>query len=149
MNSGKTSANRRNSGKGKKAAPKGRKAGNPSVTAGVRAGLLMSIPRIHTLLRRDRVNVRIGKAPAVVLAAVMEYVASEIIEISGEQAKAAGRHRIAPRHIQLALSQDPELGRLCSGAVISQGGVRPHIEEALLKKGGKGKANAIVETQEI
>jgi len=150
MNSGKTSANKRKSGKGKKpnASANSRK---PAVSAGVRAGLHLSIPRVMRLLKRDRINARIGKAPAVVMAAVLEYVASEIIECAGEQAKLSGRHRIAPRHIQLALSQDAELGRLCHGAVISEGGVRPHIEEVLLKKGGKGKGKgeASQPTQEM
>ena len=103
------------------------------------------------LMKRDRVNTRIGRASAIVMTAVMEYVASEILECAGEQAKAVGRQRIAPRQIQLALSQDPELGRLCKGAVISEGGVRPHIEESLLKKGGKakGRNEATQPTQEM
>ena len=79
-----------------------------------------------------------GKGPAVVMAAVMEYLISEIIEISAEQSKKAGRKQIKPRDIQLAMSGDQELTRLLRDAIISEGGRPPHIEPELLPQKGKG-----------
>ncbi|KAJ7926375.1 hypothetical protein B0H13DRAFT_2313708 [Mycena leptocephala] len=37
-----------------------------------------------------------------------------------------------PRHIQLAIRNDEELNKLLDSVVISQGGVVPHIDPALL-----------------
>ncbi|KAK4684042.1 histone H2A, partial [Tremellales sp. Uapishka_1] len=42
------------------------------------------------------------------------------------------RSRITPRHITLAVKNDEELTRLFDNCVISQGGVLPHIQPALL-----------------
>ena len=55
-------------------------------------------------------------------------------------AKNAGKKRINPRHIQLALGEDDELSKLVNKAIITQGGVMPGIHAALLpnKKGKKG-----------
>ena len=114
---------------------------NAPVTSHARAGLIMGVPRVMRMMKNDRLNARVGKGPGVIMAAVLEYICAEIIEVSYEQAKTSGRHRIKPRDIQLALSQDPELGRLCVNSIISEGGRPVHIEPELLKKKG-GKAIA-------
>ena len=129
-----------NSSASKKAKPTGQKSKAPrsgAITSQARAGLILAPARVLRLMKKDRLNARVGKGPAVVMAAVMEYVTAEIIEIATEQAKKAGRNRIKPRDIQLALSQDEELGRLCHNAIIAEGGRPVHIEPALLPRKGK------------
>lgn len=39
-----------------------------------------------------------------------------------------------PRHLQLAIRNDEELNKLLHGVTISQGGVLPNIQSALLPK---------------
>ena len=102
-----------------------------------RTGLIFPIPRVQKLLKRDRINRMVSKGSAIVLTAVLEYLTSEIMELSAQVAKNAGKKRIAARHIQLALCEDDELSKLVSGMIISQGGVKPNIHPTLLKKSGK------------
>ena len=133
----------------RKAKPSAKKDGakKAGITGQARAGLLLAPARVLRLMRRDRLTARMGRSSSVVMAAMMEYITSEIIEISGEQAKKAGRHRIKPRDIQLAISGDDELSKLCRNITISEGGRPPHINPALLPK--KGKAQEIEATQQM
>ena len=89
--------------------------------------------RVHRLLRNSE---RIGAGAPVYLAAVMEYLTAEILELAGN---AARDKRINPCHLQLAIRNDEELNKLLSGVTIAQGGVLPNIHTVLLpKKSGVG-----------
>ena len=66
------------------------------------------------------------------MAGIMDYIAGEILELAGENAIQDKKKRINPRHIKLAIANDDELNKLLAGCVIHEGGVKPHIEEALL-----------------
>ena len=81
---------------------------------------------------------RIGAGAPVYLAAVLEYLAAEVLELSGNAARDNKKSRIVPRHIQLAVRNDEELSKLLAGVTIAEGGVLPNIHAVLLpKKSGK------------
>lgn len=116
------------SGKGKKAPKK------PSVSRSSKAGLQFPVGRVGRFLKKGRYAKRVGSKAPVFMAAVMEYLTAEILELSGNMAKEAKKTRIIPRHIALAVRTDEELGKFLSHVTISTGGVVPGIHEALDKK---------------
>ena len=120
---------------------KGGKAKGKSKTRSSRAGLQFPVGRIHRMLRKGNYCERIGAGAPVYLAAVMEYLAAEVLELAGNAARDNKKSRIIPRHLQLAIRNDEELNKLLSGVTISQGGVLPNIQAVLLpKKSAAGKA---------
>ena len=99
-----------------------------------RAGLHFPVGRIHRLLRKGNYAKLVGAGAPVYLAAVMEYLAAEVIELAGNAARDNRKTRIIPRHLQLAIRNDEELNKLLAGVSIAQGGVLPNIQAVLLPK---------------
>jgi histone H2A len=120
-------------GKGK---GKGKKIGGKSQSQSSRAGLQFPVGRIHRFLKRGRYAKRVGKTAGVYLAATLEYLVAEILELAGNAARDNKRTRVTPRHLQLAVRNDEELNKLLGGVTIANGGVLPNIHNVLcpLKK---------------
>ena len=101
---------------------RGAKAGQPrakAVSNSVKAGLQFPVGRIRTMLRRTTNTKRVGKGAPVYLAAVLEYLTAEVLELAGNAARDNKRTRITPRHIQLAVRNDEELNQLFQDVTIS------------------------------
>ena len=108
-----------------------------------KAGIQFPVGRIGRFLKDGRYAQRVGSGAPVYLAAVLEYLIAEIIELAGNAAKEQKKQRIIPRHIQLAIRNDEELNRFVGGATIASGGVIPSIHAHLMKpKKAKGLMEA-------
>ena len=106
-----------------------------------KAGLQFPVGRVHRHIKLGRYASRIGAGAPVYLAAVLEYLAAEILELAGNAARDNKKSRIIPRHVQLAVRNDEELNKLLAGVTIASGGVLPNIHSVLLpKKSKKEKA---------
>ncbi|XP_055355661.1 histone H2A [Paramacrobiotus metropolitanus] len=113
---------------------KGGKVKSKAKSRSSRAGLQFPVGRIHRMLRKGNYGERIGAGAPVYLAAVLEYLAAEVLELAGNAARDNKKTRIIPRHLQLAIRNDEELNKLLSGVTIAQGGVLPNIAPTLLPK---------------
>ncbi|NXA89719.1 H2A protein, partial [Melanocharis versteri] len=124
----------RMSGHGKKQAVAGSSGSASKRSKSAKAGLQFPVSRVYRHLRRGKYADRIGSAAAIYLAAVMEYVAAEVLELAGNAARGNKKTRILPRHIQLAVRNDDELNKLFACVTIPQGGVMPNTLSQLLPK---------------
>ncbi|XP_008246411.1 PREDICTED: histone H2A.1-like [Prunus mume] len=114
----------------------GRKGGErkKSVSKSVKAGLQFPVGRIARFLKKGRYAQRTGTGAPIYLAAVLEYLAAEVLELAGNAARDNKKTRINPRHVLLAVRNDEELGKLLQGVTIASGGVLPNINPVLLPK---------------
>ena len=115
------------------------KSGKKSVTKSAKAGLQFPVGRITRYLKQGKYATRIGAGAPVYLAAVLEYLAAEVLELAGNASRDNKKTRIIPRHIQLAVRNDEELSKLLSSVTIAAGGVLPNIHAVLLPKSSSKK----------
>ena len=128
------------SGKGKGGRGKGKGGGGKATSKSVKAGLQFPVGRIGRYLKKGKYATRLGAGAPVYLAAVLEYLCAEILELAGNAARDNKKSRIIPRHIQLAVRNDEELNKLLGGVTIASGGVLPNIHAVLLPKKSKSKS---------
>ena len=107
------------------------------MTKSAKAGLQFPVGRVARYLRVGKYATRIGAGAPVYLAAVMEYLAAEVLELAGNASRDNKKTRIIPRHIQLAVRNDEELSKLLANTTIAAGGVLPNIHSVLLPKKSK------------
>lgn len=120
------------SGKGKGGKSAGIESTGKSQSRSAKAGLQFPVGRVHRKLKNGNYAQRVGAGAPVYLAAVLEYLAAEVLELAGNAARDNKKQRIVPRHLQLAIRNDEELGKLLGDCLISQGGVIPFIAPELL-----------------
>jgi len=114
-----------------------------------KAGLAFPVGRVHRLLRKGNYAQRVGAGAPVYLAAVLEYLAAEVLELAGNAARDNKKTRIIPRHLQLAIRNDEELNKLLGHVTVAQGGVLPNIHMNLLPKKTTGKGAKSAASQEL
>ena len=112
---------------------RGSRAGTRTSRA-TKAGLTFSVSKVENQLRDMKVAERIGAGAPVFLAAVLEYLIAEMVELGGNCARDNKHKRIIPRDIRLAVKNDVELDKLCGDAMFPGAGGVPLIHSVLLPK---------------
>ena len=130
-----------------KQASKKRAVAKKSGSQSAKAGLLFPVGRIGSLLRRGQYARRVGASGAVYLAAVLEYLVAELLELTVKAATPADKKkkavtRLNPRLLTLAVRHDEDLGALLQNVTLSRGGVLPAVNKALQKKQKDAKSSA-------
>ncbi|KAJ7926173.1 histone-fold-containing protein, partial [Mycena leptocephala] len=75
------------------------------------ADLTFSARKFHRKLKKGRYAKFISEPTSVFTAAVLEYLTAEVLEVARNVAQDAKKKRITPRHIQLAVCEDEDLGK--------------------------------------
>ena len=119
---------------GKGAAGRGKSKGGKSVSRSKKAGLQFPVGRVYRFLKQGKYASRIGASAPVYLAAVLEYLCAEILELAGNAARDNKKARIIPRHVHLAVRNEEEFNKLLVGVTIAAGCVLPNIHSVLLPK---------------
>ena len=110
-------------------APKGNK---PTVTGSTRADTLFPVGRLNSYLKKGRYAERCGSSAGAFMAAVLEYITGEILELAGDITHDEKKKTIMPRHINLGIRSDSELQKLMANTVIFEGGHQVKINTFLL-----------------
>ena len=110
----------------------GKKGGSGGSRKGGKSGLMLPVGRVGKLLRRGRFARRVSPAAAVYLTAALEYLTSELLNLS-VAAQSKGK-RLTPRALTLAVRKDLDLGTLLKNVTVARGGVLPTVSKAVDKK---------------
>lgn len=100
------------------------------------AGLTFPVGRFGRKLRKEDYvgRMRISETAPVYMTAVIEYLIAEIFNTAKVAAVVDNRKRITPQHINLAIKNDAELGKLLQNVTVAGGGVVPFIHPVLTAK---------------
>lgn len=113
---------------GAKGKAKGKATGSKQVSRSSKAGLSFPVGRIARMLKTGRYAERVGIGAPVYLAAVLEYLVAEILEVSVLVVKQNKKNRIIPRYIFLGLKEDEEFRKLFADTIITSSGVKPMLK---------------------
>ena len=123
---------------------RGKKKGGKSTSRSAKAGLQFPVGRMARYLRQGGFTKRVGAGAPVYMAAVLEYLTAELLELSTKAlvADKKSAKRITPRAVLLAVRNDADLGALLKDVTVSRGGVVPTTKASSKSKAGKKSATA-------
>ena len=99
-----------------------------------KADLRLSVPRIRKSIKTQRIASRVSLPAPVYMAAAIEYLAHEILDMSGQSAKDNRKKLIRPRDIMFAIRNDEDMDTFIGSACITDAGILPKIAPELLKR---------------
>ena len=117
---------------------RGRRPGQKAVSMSSRCDLIFPAGRMNRKLKQGRYSLMTGKGGGIYMAAVLEYLAHEILELAGNASHQAKKKTISPRHLMLAMRNDEELNKLVASTTLSSSGVLPNVHGFLFGKSVSG-----------
>ena len=113
---------------------------NKKLSLSEKADLILSVSKTSRRLRNHLQGYKISGNVPVYMTSIIEYIAEEILILSGNAAREKSKHaRIIERHVYLVINGDYELCQFFKNIIIPNSGVVQNIQESFLpnKKGGK------------
>ena len=111
------------------------KGGKRGPTLQKKTGLVFPVSLFKRQMKKMNQNLKLKSiGTSIYMAAVVEYLCAEVLELAGNAAKDNKKRRVIPRYIQLAIRNDEELSEVLGDVTIAQGGVLPNIHAILLPK---------------
>lgn len=101
-----------------------------------RAGLCIPVPRVNKKLAKMGISkgVRVGARTPVYVAAAIEYIMGELIDIAGRSVVASKKKRIMASDIVRAYQNDKDLAQVFAGhRVVLGGAVRKNASDFVVK----------------
>lgn len=105
-----------------------------------KAGLVWAVTRTENRIMESSVYCRKSESVAVGVAAVLEYLTAEILELAGNATRDNKKVRIKPVHIFTTIKSDEELSKLYED--VSMWGVVPEIKAHFIPRKGAKKGAA-------
>ena len=99
-----------------------------------KAGIIFPASRCTTMMRRARLATRMGGDAGVYMAAVLQYVCSEVLLTAGDVAHEKKCKRVKPSHISRAIRNDEEMNKFLNNCQLSAGGSMPNVIKELFPK---------------
>jgi histone H2B len=86
---------------------------------GAKAGLQFPVTRVEHIMMELSLSERKSETSAIYLAAVIEYVMAEVLELAGNRTRDLKKVRIQSKHIKTAIYHDEQLDDFFKGVIIS------------------------------
>ncbi|XP_029555384.1 core histone macro-H2A.1 isoform X7 [Salmo trutta] len=90
---------------------RGGKKKTTKMSRSTKAGVIFPVGRMLRYIKKGLPKYRVGVGAPVYMAAVLEYLTAEILELAGNAARDNKKGRVTPRHILLAIANDEELNQ--------------------------------------
>jgi histone H2A len=119
---------------------------NKAVSRSSRAKLTFPIGRIGRIVKSKKYTPRAGGLTPVYIAAIAEYLISELIRESGNAAILTKKKRITPKHISMVLSNDEEFTTFFEKKSIYQGGSPANLQIPLYPSNNNKKTRKRAKT---
>ena len=101
-------------------------------------GSTFSLGRMASYCKHGKYAERIAAGTPIYMAAVLEYLCFEILELATAEAIKEHKKRINPTHVMMAIRNDPELSKLVKGQFCNAGFV-PKVKVVAPRDAKKAK----------
>ncbi|EGG20033.1 hypothetical protein DFA_07149 [Cavenderia fasciculata] len=101
--------------------------GMAAVQRGSTQGPMIKVSYVKRCLKSSMLYARMGRGTPIYLAAVLEYILAEVLELSLNVAREQKKTIIAPNHIRTAIQNDNELFGLFDKVIIAGAGAVSHM----------------------
>ena len=110
------------------------------MTRSAKAELTFPVGRITRYLKAANLTPRVGSTAPVFIAAVLEKFTGELLLMATKSAADENKKSIAAKHIQYAISANPELAAMLVDISVGNGGVLPTSHKKMPRRKTKKAA---------